>query len=69
MSDKELLDSLEKNAEPFLWICRDSATGRGLRLHQDPKDGVYQTPREAIRAYTVEKEARRHRISSGLAAA
>lgn len=57
MSDTDLLNELEFNATPGMkWICRCSTIGRGLRLHQDPQMGKYDTPREAIRAYFESKK-------------
>ncbi len=49
-SDTELLDWLEKNTRGYGkgWICRDSTTGRGLRLHETSDYGASPTVRRAI---------------------
>jgi hypothetical protein len=51
-TDTELLNFLEAAGKltNYKWIVRQSATGRGWRLHQDPKGGEYSTPREALAA-------------------
>lgn len=63
MTDTELLDMLAEAGESKMrWLCRESTTGRGLRLHQVAycTDGVctshpvcYETPREAMAAYLL----------------
>ncbi len=58
-SDTEMLDFLERNTRGYGigWVCRDSHTGRGLRLHEtnslhktniNTKEGTRLTVREAI---------------------
>jgi len=49
-SDKELLDWLDANARGYGngWICRDSTTERGLRVHETVGDDAKPTVREAI---------------------
>ena len=52
-SDTEMLDFLQKNTKGYGvgWICRDSYTGRGLRLHETEigaDKGTRSTVREAI---------------------
>ena len=57
LTDTELLDALDIAGNYSIkWICRDSTTGRGMRLHQDPMIGIYDTPREAIMAYLKENQ-------------
>lgn len=52
MNDTELLNELTFNVDKHMkWICRLSTTDRGLRLHQSPGLGKYNSPREAIEAY------------------
>lgn len=55
-TDKEMLDWLDKNMRGYGkgWICRDSSTGRGLRLHEHSGDRTKPTVREAI-ADAIEK--------------
>lgn len=54
------LDLLAREGTPGLpWVCRESTTGRGLRLHQvSPDDfsvlyglSTYPTPHEAVEAF------------------
>lgn len=51
-TDTELLNFLESSGKltKYKWICRQSVTGRGWRLHQDPKGGKHITVRGAIEA-------------------
>ncbi len=59
----DLLKMLEQLGDPYLrWVCRDSTSDRGLRLHQVHEDTAdrmgwttYQTPREAVVAYLKQK--------------
>lgn len=51
--DSVRLDWLEKQGNGLWWIARQSTTGRGFRLHQDPH-GDYATAREAIDAHLPE---------------
>ena len=46
-SDSAMLDFLD--AKGGNWLARDSVTGRGYRLHQDPA-GLYPSARAALRA-------------------
>ena len=49
-SDTEMLDWLEKHRKGYGigWICRDSFTGRGLRLHETSMKEAQPTVRKAI---------------------
>jgi hypothetical protein len=51
-TDTELLNFLEEAGKltKYKWIVRQSVTGRGWRLHQDPKVGEHDTIRGAIEA-------------------
>lgn len=50
--EKPLLNKLEEIGCPGMkWICRRSSTGRGVRIHQDPGMGKYETPSEAIESF------------------
>lgn len=61
--DGLILKALKELGHPQLpWVCRDSTTGRGIRLHQiDPDSAArrgwttYHTPLEAIEAYLKTK--------------
>lgn len=55
-SDTEMLDWLQENTKGYGsgWICRDSFTGRGLRVHETSLSGAKPTIREAI-ADAIEK--------------
>lgn len=50
-TDTEMLDWLQNNARGYGvgWICRDSVTGRGLRLHETSLKEASDTVREAIK--------------------
>lgn len=49
-TDTEMLNWLEKNAEGYGWgwVCRNSISGRGLRLHETSRSDARPTVREAI---------------------
>jgi len=51
-SDTEMLDWLGKNAKGYGhgWICRNSTTGRGLRVHETTDADALPSVREAIAA-------------------
>lgn len=58
-ADKNILDFLDSYCEQngFGWVARESATGRGFRLHQDPKNMVItarQAMHEAIQDHITE---------------
>lgn len=56
-SDTELLDFIEERGTPgFQWLCRESLTGRGYRLHQTRDCDGFKTAREAIMAVMGDKE-------------
>jgi hypothetical protein len=52
LTDTELLDWLDANQRHTWpgrgWICRNSTTGRGLRLHETTREDASSTVREAI---------------------
>lgn len=50
LTDTEMLDWLEENARGYGrgWVCRNSTTGRGLRLHETSRLDARSTVREAI---------------------
>lgn len=49
-TDTEMLDWLESHARGYGdgWVCRNSGTGRGLRLHETTRTDAKRTVREAI---------------------
>ncbi len=49
-TDTERLDWLERQGEPNAlgWVCRDSDTGRGWRLHQTTRSDAMPNIRTAI---------------------
>lgn len=49
-TDEEILNWLDKNTKGYGrgWICRNSTTGRGMRLHETTSTGAKSTVREAI---------------------
>jgi hypothetical protein len=52
--------SMEGKKHNMVWICRESSTGRGIRLHQSRNFGErygkgYNTAREALEAFLREK--------------
>jgi hypothetical protein len=54
--DTQLLNELDNlGSKDMLWICRESSTGRGLRVHQDPLYGKFNSIREAITHYILSK--------------
>lgn len=54
-----ILNDLLEFADPNLrWVCRQSSTGRGLRIHQTIEiDGIktYDSPEAAIKAFLNEQ--------------
>lgn len=50
-TDTEMLDWLQKNTRGYGlgWVCRDSSTGRGLRLHGTSAPEAKPTVRDAIK--------------------
>lgn len=60
ITDEDMLDWLEKNARGYGngWVCRDSTTGRGLRLHETSGSDAKPTVREAIED-AIRREARK----------
>lgn len=55
MDDTKLLDSLQEIGENFYagsggWVCRESGTGRGLRLHQSVRKSK-KSIRDAIKEF------------------
>lgn len=48
--DKERLDWLQSQTKGYGtgWLCRDSTTGRGMRLHETSTIGAFQDVRQAI---------------------
>lgn len=49
-TDRQMLDWLQKQTKGYGngWICRNSFTGRGMRLHETNLEGTKPTVREAI---------------------
>jgi hypothetical protein len=49
-SDTEMLDWLQENTRGYGigWVCGNSSTGRGLRLHETSQKDAKATVREAI---------------------
>lgn len=49
-TDTEMLNWLDKNTRGYGagWICRDSASGRGLRVHETSRQDANRTVRGAI---------------------
>lgn len=58
MTDTELLNWLDKNAKGYGkgWICRDSTTGRGLRIHETGIPNATPNIRDTIRAFILAEE-------------
>ena len=58
---KNTVNDLMKYTHKSYWICRESTTGRGLRLHQTtlgcPFGQVYETPQQALDSF-IEKAGR-----------
>lgn len=55
MNGDDLFKELKRHEKPGLvWVCRESSTSRGLRLHQTEGDG-WNHPDDAVRAYLKEK--------------
>lgn len=50
LSDTKMLDWLQSQTKGYGlgWICRDSFTGRGMRLHETELPDAKSTVREAI---------------------
>lgn len=50
--DRERLDWLQSHTKGYGtgWICRDSRTGRGMRLHETSEAGAFMDVRQAIDA-------------------
>lgn len=58
--DAERLDWLQSQTHGYGtgWICRDSTTGRGMRLHETSQPGTSPTVREAIDAALAQARGR-----------
>ena len=58
MTDTELLNWLDEHAAGYGngWICRNSTTGRGLRLHETSDPDASPTVREAILFFIENQE-------------
>lgn len=55
-ADAKRLDFIESRGTPgMLWHSRQSTTGRGYRLHQDPS-GEFLSAREAIDAARLQEQ-------------
>jgi hypothetical protein len=59
LSDTQLLDWLQSQTKGYGkgWICRDSFTGRGMRLHETNMEEANPSIRQAIRdAIAIEQK-------------
>lgn len=65
MTDTEMLDWLQKNAKGYGlgWVCRNSTSGRGLRLHETSSTDAQPTIRDAIAAFMKESSTSLGRIA------
>jgi len=58
LKDTKRLDKLQELSNPHLaWLLRDTASGRGLRLHETTREDGCATIREAIDNYFSDKKA------------
>jgi len=59
MTDKERFDFLEKHKNGYGngWVCRESTTGRGLRIHETSNINLH-TIRDAIDYYILSKKGK-----------
>lgn len=57
MTDTERLDRLEREKKGYGkgWVCRDSHTGRGIRIYESSREWASPTIREAIDNYLLTK--------------